>query len=591
MLQECVAVFQKILEEQGGGEQKILDEYVPASGTYLLVTRDGTIRFQEEIELKKKKEGLILERGLHFALFCFMDYHSRLISMNKPMDSKKVIHSDNYLSFWIKKDSLVSGKLSPEIIDRYYDTLLDPIGKKYGKSQEAVRIYQEFEEKNGAVDQEELERCRRWIKEHIFSLDCVDFSKKGYLKIFFEADEETYIREDQRYLLPNIYNNNDYNVEINGEILGIPDNNLGMNAKKPFLSIKTRKYPAPYLLNEKQVIQQKQFFDYLTNQAAIGRLNIYIDTDKNKIYSYTSKETCKEKIDSGYFLRLNKGKETEISYQDNLSGYRQEMKYPFYFRNFMDAKYTRHPEYAEWFKRIDSRMEFKDCINDVVFLNYLNGNLWRKEEEVSALNEEMRCDILFARATIRNWSMIRSGEDLDRRLKTVLEKVTLRALKRSVLANQPERTSWQLNFLWSCKEYFRKKEENGMEESGYELVEKFKKKVLTEESPHIEKGNDEEYYFTVGQFVGYLISLNKAKNRPQSLVNPFLNATNDKVLKCRIGQIYKKYNYTISHDSKRAKKLLGMVMSYTPTGAFNMEKFLWGYAESNVMYTKKEETE
>ena len=54
---------------------------------------------------------------------------------------------------------------------------------------------------------------------------------KDYLKIFFEAPMEQYQRENDRYLVPNIYNSNDYNLEVEGEVYGLPNNNLGMNAK------------------------------------------------------------------------------------------------------------------------------------------------------------------------------------------------------------------------------------------------------------------------------------------------------------------------------------------------------------------------
>ena len=41
--------------------------------------------------------------------------------MDKPVDPKKVIHSNNYLSFWVKQESLGNGKLNQEAIDRYFD--------------------------------------------------------------------------------------------------------------------------------------------------------------------------------------------------------------------------------------------------------------------------------------------------------------------------------------------------------------------------------------------------------------------------------------------------------------------------------------
>lgn len=52
MLKECLDVFKKIYEEKG--ESLILDTYVPAEGSYVLVDRNGAIK--EIKELPKQKE-------------------------------------------------------------------------------------------------------------------------------------------------------------------------------------------------------------------------------------------------------------------------------------------------------------------------------------------------------------------------------------------------------------------------------------------------------------------------------------------------------------------------------------------------------
>ena len=261
VIQECLDVFRDELDKKG--PKLILDGYIPADGTYLIVAKDGRIIENVDIRMDKKTNTLIAGQS-SFCDICNYDYQSRLVSMNKPVDSKKVIHSNNYLSFWVKKDSIVSGKLTEEIIDGYYDILKNPLEKKYKKSKEASRICKMFEEMEGAPPEEEIEKKRIWIKEHIFALnDVVDFSRKDYLKIFFKEDDALYEKEGRRYFLPNIYNSNDYNIEIENRIYGLPDNNLGMNAKKPLLSFKTRKYPAPYLLDSDKVLFQKHFFDFL----------------------------------------------------------------------------------------------------------------------------------------------------------------------------------------------------------------------------------------------------------------------------------------------------------------------------------------
>ncbi len=63
------------------------------------------------------------------------------------------------------------------------------------------------------------------------------FLKKDYCKLFFvwENEDKTravYQQEGLRYLLPNLYNSNDFNRKQDGKILGLPNNNMGMNSKK-----------------------------------------------------------------------------------------------------------------------------------------------------------------------------------------------------------------------------------------------------------------------------------------------------------------------------------------------------------------------
>ena len=206
MLKECLEVFADMFKESGG--RIVLDTYVPADGTYLIVDKEGNIKSNVEI-IKDKKTKEINRDHPDFMKICFYDYQSQLISMNKPVDPKKVIHSNSYLSFFVKKDSIVSGKLTEAVIDGYYGILENPGEKKYKKSREAARIYERFEETEGKVDIEAVRKNASWIKAHIFQLEDVDLKRKDYLKIFFEAEDTEYEREGRRYFLKNIYNNNE----------------------------------------------------------------------------------------------------------------------------------------------------------------------------------------------------------------------------------------------------------------------------------------------------------------------------------------------------------------------------------------------
>ena len=105
MLKECLEVFADMFKESGG--RIVLDTYVPADGTYLIVDKEGNIKSNVEI-IKDKKTKEINRDHPDFMKICFYDYQSQLISMNKPVDPKKVIHSNSYLSFFVKKASIVS---------------------------------------------------------------------------------------------------------------------------------------------------------------------------------------------------------------------------------------------------------------------------------------------------------------------------------------------------------------------------------------------------------------------------------------------------------------------------------------------------
>ena len=193
-----------------------------------------------------------------------------------------MIHSNNYLAFWVKQESLENGKLDEAAIDRYFDVLRNP-REKYKKPQDR-KMYDYIAEQIGDIDQERLEKNRTWIKENVFRLEELNIllSGKNYLKIFFEGDEELYIKEEQRYVMTKIFNKNDYNLELEEKILGLPNDNLGLNSKKPYMENKTRRVPVSYLITPEEAVLQRKFFDYLMNKANAGETDLYFDTTKKR---------------------------------------------------------------------------------------------------------------------------------------------------------------------------------------------------------------------------------------------------------------------------------------------------------------------
>lgn len=577
MIGECMEVFNMLWEQKQ--DKVILDDYIPADGSYIFVDASGEMKC---FDVKMDKKSRDINRDFsEFPLLCFYDYYSQLITMNKPQDPGKIVHSNNMYAFWVKKESITSGKLTDEVIDRYYDVVANP-RKKYEKSKEAARIYDEVEEKYGCVDLQQLERNRQWVKEHIFMLDEeADMSKKDYLKIFFRTDKNILVHEAKRYLLPNIYNSNDYNIEIGGEVCGLPSNNLGMNAKKPFLAIKTRKWAAPFLLNADSAMMQKRFYDYLYNLASSGRNNLYVDLDRKKFIPCKNGEIPEESI-SGFFLRLQKGKtEVEIHNQDAIPFFENRLPRKFEYENVIGAVHKTE-EYNYQYRFYKKYSDLETLFDDIFFSKYLKNNYFTEIDKLNISSSILKRHIVMSRELLFDWF----HKGIDNGVKEALNKFSKEIVKSSIINNNQSRMVRQLNLRCSIKDYFNKEGEKMSSIVG-QLQKSLAEKVNASETMDLE--NDQEYFYAVGQLAYFLISLNKGSKKKMSLVNPFLNAGTDKAVKDRITQYVRKYDYAIEFTGRRVNNLIGMIKGYIPDNcAVDDDMILMGYTCSNVLYKKED---
>lgn len=101
--------------------------------------------------------------------------------------------------------------------------------------------------------------------------------------------------------------------------------------------------------------------------------------------------------------------------------------------------------------------------------------------------------------------------------------------------------------------------------------------------------NDEEYYFAVGQLVGYLLSKSKGKKKPHSLANSFINGKNNDDIKERLRKLYSKYSYDPDINGKRFNNLYAMIVGYAPEGKVNQDLIVGGYLNNNLIYESNKE--
>lgn len=567
MIKDCLDIFQKELKKNG--DSLIFDSYILSEGSYIIVKKDGTFRIAMEIDKKNKNEY-----HQDYVYVAKRDYLSRLIDMNKPIDTKKQIHSNNYCTFFVKKE-VVKDKLTDEIIEGYFNVFKDP-AKKYISNKKL--IYLEIESELGVVSEEKINWNCDWIKKNIkIVLNSVKNSK-DYLKIFFEEDIEVFEIESKRYLIPNIFNSNDYNIKLGNQTYGLPNDNMGLNSKKPYLGHKTRKEKVPVLLNIEDVLLQKKFFDYIYNFACEGKYNIYFDNEK--FYAVSDKEIFLKDKNSfeGWYLRIKKGKEVEIHDQD-IVNYSSKSFSEFKVKNILNIDYAgKEPELN--YSNYNDLESVSGMINKIYFNKFLSNSYYSDSKDIRLNDSKIKECLLLSRKAFCDW-FYKGNENA---VKQLINKITLVLIKNAILQEHFFRAREQFNLRFALLEYFKLGGVN-MGDKLASINNSLREKINSKNTNIID--SDDEYYFAVGQLLGYLLSLNKSYKKSHSLINPIINSNSIEKIEDSLKRIYIKYNYAISDNNTRVKNLYAMIIGYLPENKVNNDFIIAGYLYSNLVYEKK----
>lgn len=577
-------------------DSEILSKYIPKDGTYIILepNKSGKLEIttNEEIRLDKKV-GDIDRTIKNCNLICKMDYYSNLMDMNKPVDSAKIIHSNNYISFFIKKENLSSGKLTDKIIENYFENLknwkercINKVKNKEVK-RAVTQICDELESSLGDIDLEKLEIAKNWIFENLNNLD-INIDNKNYLKIFFLFDIDLFEKEGKRHILLNLYNSNDYIIDLDGEKVGLPNYNMGMNAKKPYLENKTRKTKLPFLINIEDALYQKKIFDLLDIYANQRKYNIYID---NEVKAIADNEIIDRDF-SGMYLRIQKGKETEIHDIDIISNYSPNLDKFFKLENFLQIELSKYLKYDDeniirYNTNIKTKSEFEHMINKILFDNYLLSNYFSEDISIKG-NSELKKQLLINRRKLFNWFHKDESEDIWINLKRISEQSLISTLGKE----QRFKAIHQYNLKCSMEKYFKGGE--NMADSVIDIRNSLKQKVNNrfEKDNYISMENDKEYYYAVGQLTSYFLSKSKSKKKNMSFINQIISCRKDEIIKMRLERLFKQYNYDMDYyRDYKIRNLYSMINAYVPGSGTNVDMIINGFLSSNLVYEKREEQE
>lgn len=574
MIDEALEVFRKIYDKEG--EELVVSKHIPKDGTYILVNKkSGKIIETLNISYDKKSKKINGELNQYYGYFRAFDYYSNLVDMNKPMDPKKTIHSNQIYSFFIKKDSIRENKLTKSIIEGYKKNLLNP-EEKYN-SKEAKELYKNIAEKLPKIEKNIVEDIFLWIEDNVNENLLDNDNKKDYLKIFFIEDNldkslELFKNEHKRYLIPNIFNSNDYNKKIGETIYGLSNNNMGLNAKKAFLENKTRRVSIPYLVNTDEILLQYAFYNYLLPEVKQGNYFIYFL--ENEIIPKTYKEGCPN--GAKYLLNASYSKDVDIKNFNVISKNNDEE----IIINFKEILHQKKKDTDEIEYGNLNREKMMNNINKIFFYNSLLGNFLLNDGDLDIKDIEIKKLLMKYRNAFYKWFYLNDEAEVKKNIR----KIYLDAVMVAIGNGHFFKASQQLDFGFCLEKYFYGKSE--LMEEIMNVKEVFLNHTLSEEE--WEFLNDEEYFFAVGQILAYINYMRNSKAKSLNFIKQLTFVKNIDVLKEKIKKIVISYSHIFETKNKKINRTISNISLYQPK-EIRIDILLAGFTADIIFFKKREE--
>lgn len=574
MIDEALEVFRKIYDKEG--EELVVSKHIPKDGTYILVNKkSGKIIETLNISYDKKSKKINGELNQYYGYFRAFDYYSNLVDMNKPMDPKKTIHSNQIYSFFIKKESIRENKLTKSIIEGYKKNLLNP-EEKYN-SKEAKELYKNIAEKLPKIEKDIVEDIFLWIEDNVNENLLENDNKKDYLKIFFVEEDldkslEVFKNEHKRYLIPNIFNSNDYNRRIGETIYGLSNNNMGLNSKKAFLENKTRRVSTPYLVNTDEILLQYAFYNYLLPEVKQGNYFIYFL--ENEIIPKTYKEGCPN--GAKYLLNASYSKDVDIKNFNVISkNSSEEISINFKEILHQKKKDTDEIEYGNL-----NREKMMNNINKILFYNSLLGNFLLNDGDLDIKDIEVKKLLMKYRNSFYKWFYLNDEAEVKKNIR----KIYLDAVMVAIGNGHFFKASQQLDFGFCLEKYFYGKSE--LMEEIMNVKEVFLNHTLSEED--WEFSNDEEYFFAVGQILAYINYMRNSKAKSLNFIKQLTFVKNIDVLKEKIKKIVISYSHIFETKNKKINRTISNISLYQPK-EIRIDILLAGFTADIIFFKKREE--
>lgn len=555
MIYDILEVFKKEHEEKG--DDLILGSYSLKDGLYVKINRDKTLEFYEAKTIKKEKSFTNLDGILNSEMkewFIKRDYYSSYINSNKALFDKK-IYNINYLSYFFKAENCDYVK---DTIDEHFNIVLDFKKFKDKKDKEVLENYQEIlEDENRKKDI--LEKCEILKNSFENIVQIVNEKEiKNYIKIFFEEDIEKYINESEIYLSLKIFNNSSYNQKIDNKIYGLSNSNMGLNAKKPFLENKTRKYQVPSMIENENALLLKKFFDWLKIQPYNQ------DRILDKEHFFIQKQSSNDEAEITEFDYIPiKGDDINRQFK------------PIYVKNYLEIEDKEKNLISDY--EIKDLWQLEDRIDELFYNKQLKFNYYKDNKEIKVsqfLSKELQSILFITKFTMINY------------FKKYYNREFLNIIKKYG-------TQFVINHYMNEK-YFKAKESMNLklalQGENMNIQEELQniKTILSSEDEYKNLSKN-EFLFLSGQWAYYLLSLNRAdnKNKTLALAEQYFKAKNISKIQNFLNNDLEKFKHAISLNNHKIRKVIAILKAYENDEKISnsdKDRFLVGFMANNIFY-------
>lgn len=560
----------------------ILQNYSIDEGIYIKIDKNQNITHF----IKKKKEDS-LEEIVDW--FKHRDFLSKYISSNKCIQSSytnkatgkksksKLIHSNNYLSWFVKKETFLEIKDNTQkeelkdITTGYYDYFLS---KDLNKKDIIDNLDSEF-------DEEKYNFCKNYMTNNLDKIsEYVDNYKdefNKYIKVFFDYDIKTYERESNRYVYHNIYADKKIkHIKHDNKSYAPPSFNMNVNNKKPFLRHKTMKVEYPFRVDFEDALILYKYSIWLKNQGSGKKLKPY-----NFDYKTTLSNCNLDKINSNHNnMYINIGFDRNgaiINDFDIIPKFKRHNNIKIENKLEKTIK-DEQKDYINY--KLNEDFGLETLIDELLFNKNLKKHYKSDKKDIKP-NKFMSKG--FCNTLVLSIDMIFDYfyKGIEKNLYIFNEKYTKELLKDGLKNKSFNYLIDCMNIYLSIKDYFEGVDSNvKIKDLKNNLVLK-----LNDENS-FDFDNEVEYSFAAGQIAYYILSKSKSHKKTHDKIDPLINKKRVKDVNRELKFWFKKYAYTINQNDKKFNKIFSMIMAYDNEASSNEDMFLAGYLSDNIMYTR-----